>query len=461
MRMPVAPRVRSGVLGLVVLGCAAVSTPAFAEPPEGEFYRATPIPVPAEYLTPDALADQPQRPQGAAAGTLFINFDGAQLKAGNDNAATNTTQMPSQYVQFAYPAYGDGNQRAATLQAVKKDWAPFNVVVTDVRPAGGAYHMCMTGPGKGGGLPNGVLGIAPLDCDDFQSANIVYAFHSPNDGFPASTQATTISQELAHAFGLEHVKQPSDIMNPYNAGGDPTFMDTCIAIDDGGQGIVCGSQHQQYCGTQTQQNSYKELMGFFGPSTPDTEPPSVSITYPMDGAMFDEGSTFNLTIDASDDQGVDHIDVYYNGGKIKTLAASPYQIELTNVMAGSYAFYATAFDGASNQTMSNTVNFTVVPKGGGTSATGGGTTTTTSGGGTTGGGTSGTGGQDTTGDTSGTSGDASDSATGGGSSGSALPPGYGQSDDDLQGCSCRSDAASMSAAPLVVVLAFARRRRRR
>ncbi|MGB1276981.1 MAG: hypothetical protein ACPG77_14650, partial [Nannocystaceae bacterium] len=63
-----------------------------------------------------------------------------------------------------------------------------------------------------------------------QDRNVVYAFHSANDQFPAATQATTISQEIAHAYGLEHVDEPGDIMNPYNAGGDPGFLDTCIPI---------------------------------------------------------------------------------------------------------------------------------------------------------------------------------------------------------------------------------------
>jgi len=456
---PLISALSSALVAAAALAFAPADAKALSageEPAESpEFYRADPIPVPAENLTPEALKDQDTEPLAAVSATLFVNFDGATLKGGNDNATTNTTQMPSQYVLFNYPAYGDGPKRAATMQAVVKDWSPFNVLITDTRPAGGAYHMCMTGPGKGPGLPNGVLGIAPLDCNDAQKSNVVYAFHTANDQFTAATQATTISQELAHAFGLEHVKEPQDIMNPYNAGADPTFMDKCIVIDGRGNGIVCGSQHAPYC-PQGQQNSYQELLGFFGASNPDVEPPSVSITYPTDGAIFDAGETFNLTLNASDDQGNPTVDIYYNGGKVKTLLGPPYELELSNVQPANYSFYAIAIDGSSNMTTSNTVNFTVVPANSTSTSTStsGGETTSTSGGGSSSGDPS-TSGEDDTGADDGGSGD---SATKGNQ---ALPPGYGQNDgDDFGACACRSDAPALTGAPLLLIVMGLRRRRR-
>ncbi|MCB9565696.1 MAG: Ig-like domain-containing protein [Myxococcales bacterium] len=428
----------------------------------GDYYRADPIPV-----TSEQLSDEPPPPDAAASGTLFINFDGASLKAGNDNAPSNTTQMPSQYVNFNYPAYGQGAKRDATLQAVTIDWAPFNVLVTDVRPASGPYHMCMTGPGKGGGLPNGVLGIAPLDCNDGQKSNIVYAFHSVNDQFPASTQATTISQELAHAFGLEHVNQPNDIMNPYNAGGDPAFLDQCIGIDGGGNGIVCGQQHAQYCGNGSNQNSYQELVGFFGASAPDTGPPTVAITYPNPGDQFAPGASFEVTVDASDDKGVTKVNLYTNGASSGTDSSPPYSWSVAMIPAGEYDFQAVAFDAANNQTMSAVVHVSVQAMGGSTS-----TSTSTTGSsdsasasasdsasGTSDSG-SGTGGDPTTGgmdtDASASNGDTgSDDATA--TAGSALPPGYG---DGVGESGCRLGGRE-AAGGLALLLPVLWRRRRR
>lgn len=447
--------------GLTICGIAFAFAPTSADAApvaddvelvSGEYFRADPVPVPAEYL-----GDAPTEPQAAASGTLFINFDGANLSPGNDNAPNNTTQMPSQYAQQNYPAYGDGPKRAATFQSVVTDWSPFNVLITDVRPNSGPYHMCMTGPGKGNGLPNGVLGIAPLDCNDGQKNNIVYAFHSANDQFPASTQATTISQELAHAFGLEHVTQPSDIMNPFNAGGDPAFLDECFNIDGGGNGILCGSQHSQFC-SQTTQNSYQELLGFFGPSSPDLEAPTVSITFPANGAVYQEGDSFTIEVSASDDVGVSQVVLMEGGNMIGNPdMGEPYAWPVQNIGAGTYAFSAVAHDNASNQTTSAVVMVTVNPAGGttGGSTSTGGTSTGTSGSG------SGTGGDtDSGGDSSGdsASGDDDDTGSDDATASSALPPGYGDGIGE-DGCSIPGRSAGNLGFLLLPLLLGLRRRR--
>src|SRR5690606_18073093 len=148
--------------------------------------------------------------------------------------------------------------------------AKYKVTITDTRPPAGNYTMGVFSPTNPFG--GGVLGIAPLDCNDQLARNIVFAYHSANDQFQAATQATTMSQEIAHAYGLEHVKEPNDIMNPYNAGGDPAFLDKCLAYDQGGGGIQCNQQHNEFCGGSGQ-NSHAELTALFGQAAPDLTPP--------------------------------------------------------------------------------------------------------------------------------------------------------------------------------------------
>ncbi|MGB1276982.1 MAG: hypothetical protein ACPG77_14655, partial [Nannocystaceae bacterium] len=124
-----------------------------------DYYRADPIPVPSEFLD-NGLGE----PEGIGTNVMFINFDGANLSYGSDDSSNNVTQIQQLATNFS--AYGAGAKRAATLQAVKQDWSPFNVVITESRPNSGNYTMCMTGPTNPFG--GGVLGIAPLDCADQQ-----------------------------------------------------------------------------------------------------------------------------------------------------------------------------------------------------------------------------------------------------------------------------------------------------
>jgi MYXO-CTERM domain-containing protein len=413
--------------------------------------RGDPIPVPAD--APRLRA--PSEPKaGGTQGRIFVNFDGAQLNDGWDDSTTNTTQIGQLVGNFA--AYGNGAKRDATMQAVRDDWAPYNVIITETRPASGDYTMCMTGPTNPYG--GGVLGIAPLDCNDSQTPNnIVYAFHSANDQFDASTQATTIGQEVAHSYGLEHVDEPGDVMNPYNAGGDPSFTDQCIGVVGG---VVCGEQHAAECGSSNQQNSHRELLTLFGSATPDTASPTVAITAPADGATFDTGATFEITVEASDDVEIDQVILYNNDEEIESDGSSPYGWTVNDAPAGNYVFYVEAYDTAGNVSMSDTVSVVVgdapaEDDGGGDeaadSADGGGDSAADGGG-------------DSASD-GGDGGDAGDDdGDGGGGEGEtdgALPPDFGlDSRGTDQACACTSGRDRPAAwAGLLLLVGLVRRRR--
>lgn len=416
--------------------------------------RGEPIPVP---LDAPKRAD-PIEPLAASQGRIFVNFDGANLSSGWDDSTANVTQIDECAGNFA--AYGDGAKRDAVMQAVRDDWAAYDVVIVDTRPASGDYTMNMTGPSNPFG--GGVLGIAPLDCDDSQTHNnITYAFHSINDGFDASTTATTIGQEVAHSYGLEHVDEAGDIMNPFNAGGDPSFNDACLNIVANG-GIVCGTQHAAECGSSSLQNSHLELLTLFGPATPDAASPSVSITAPSDGAEFEEGATFDITVDATDDVGIDTVALFNNGEQIQTDGSAPYGWTVENVPAGSYEFYVEATDPSGNVSMSNTVTVSV----GGVAPTDEGDD------GAADDGNDDDAADDGQVDSGGNSASASDGDGDGGDDGNddtafgdtedgSLPPGFGL-DRDAQSCACSSDPSPRAAGWLVLlaVVGLGRRRAR-
>ena len=416
-------------------------------------YRGDAIPVPDDLPSADdeGTPDDPQE-GGGPAGVIFVNFDGAQLSSGSDSSQNNVTQIGQLAGSFA--AYGDGDKRTAVMQAVATDWADFNVLVTQTRPNSGDYTMNMTGPTNPFG--GGVLGIAPLDCNDQQTHNnITYAFHSENDSHSATVTATTIGQEVAHSYGLEHVDEASDVMNPFNAGGDASFMDTCIQIV---QGNSCGAQHAAECGSSSMQNSYQELMTLFGPSTPDTSMPSVQIVSPNDGQEFAIGSDFMIDVEANDDVGIQQLVLFNNGAQVETDGSEPWGWEVGNAPEGDYEFYVEATDLAGNVAQSNIVSVVVTSNpaagddgdGDGDGGEGDG-----SGGGEGGG----SGDGDADGDGGG------DGAFDGGASDSgALPGQYGQNGVDGEGCSCRAPSQGGKLPPsawmLVLALGAIRRRAR-
>lgn len=468
-------------LGASLVGCAAVAGTwlfgqvALAAPagtadelvPYG--VRADPRPIPAGLVD---LNDDPETDEVAAqakSNTFYLNYDGVTIKyTGQED---DSSQNVSQFQDFAmgYQPYGQGAKRTASMQALQADWKKYKVVVTDQRPNSGNYTMCVNSPTNPFG--GGVLGIAPLDCNDQQGRNIVFAYHDANDQFSAATQATTMSQEIAHAYGLEHVSEPNDIMNPYNAGGDPSFLDKCLTLDGGGMGILCNGQHQMFCGAN-QQNSHAELVWLFGLGEPDMALPVVAITFPTEGQVFNALPSFSLLATASDNQSVSSVEFFLDGQSIKVDPSDPYSQPLEGVPAGNYTVWAVATDTSQNQSKSAEVHFTVMgnenpdPSTTGQPGTSADPPDTGADDGTTGGDSNSSAPTEGGGDVSVSVGDDGGLSTGGEAgfesgvgSGPALPPGYGQ---DGEGGGCRVAPRSVPLAGLlVVVLAGLGRRRRR
>jgi hypothetical protein len=305
--------------------------------------RGAPVPMP---LPADKQADL--EPKAAKQGVVFVNFEAIDIQQGFDDSRNNVSGIFGQ--QFA--AFGgDGSQQAAVMEAVRNDWEAYNVLIVDQRPASGDYTMNVTSPTNP--IGGSVLGIAPLDCNDMMTHNnITFAFHGANDGFSPSIVATTIGQEVAHSFGLEHVDEPGDIMNPYNAGGDPSFRDECIQIVQGGQ---CAQQHQLHCGSGQAQNSHLELLELFGTSVPDTQAPLVEITSPADGDTFEVGADFRIDVAVSDDQAVASVELFNGEMAQQTDANEPYGWDVVDIPEGVYEFSVVARDPTGNESTSNIV----------------------------------------------------------------------------------------------------------
>lgn len=286
---------------------------------------------------------------------LFLNFDDTDLQFGeNDDATRNMTRA----YDLATEAKGFGGSaadRAAVVQAVRADWSDFNVAVTANRPQSGDYMMTVVGPNRPAGEHwDDVLGTAFLDCWDAQSTNDVsFAFHDADT--TASEVAQTISQELAHGFGLEHVADPSDIMFPSTASGDPEFGDSCKeVVESAGLGIYCTAQHFDSCGAANKQNSKLELLSILGPVLPDERHPEVTLAG-IDGMEVDPQTRFIVKAQADDDRAIDHVILFQDGEEVGVDRTYPFQWVIEDAPIGPVAFRAEAYDLSGNQANSPSV----------------------------------------------------------------------------------------------------------
>ena len=83
---------------------------------------------------------------------------------------------------------------------------------------------------------------------------------------------------------------------------------------------------------------------FFGGPAGTNQPPTMSITSPLNSGSFFEGASITVSADAADDVGVAQVQFFANGSPIGTDTTSPYSVNWPNVTAGPYTITATVTD---------------------------------------------------------------------------------------------------------------------
>ncbi len=255
----------------------------------------------------DGSFAQPIEPQAAWSSpahrsTIFLNFFGATLTNGT-NAALD--ESPCVTGTIDWPGFSGNEQQAlALIQVFESQMAPYGVRIAyeERPPAHLPYAMVMMGgTPQMLGLGSSVLGVScSSDCGDQWWRDTTFAFTDNINPNNAPILGTTALHEAAHAFGLAHIDDGTKIMNPFVGSSDVTWSDTCTPFNDATGGINCRSTHREFCDGQEAQNSDAELMAYFGPNSPDTEPPTVEILEPADGTELAVGGAVDVEVDVYD-----------------------------------------------------------------------------------------------------------------------------------------------------------------
>ncbi len=232
--------------------------------------------------------------------TLYMNFNGEKLYNNSDNSAENRSSLAG---SGTYPVFTGAESTAlAIIQAVQADMATLGVVVQYLkRPHKTVpYTMAMvSGSWEDTNIEKPAGGVAPgTDCEARGQRHVVYVFDK---------SASTVGQEAAHAWGLDHTVGGDRIMS-YEGGSNKHFGDNCQPLCEAGcQGpgsIGCRAVHEKYCGVGSDaQNDLAELGYIFGTNEPDTEPPEVDIVEPAADVMVEVGATVSLVGSVHDNYG--------------------------------------------------------------------------------------------------------------------------------------------------------------
>jgi len=307
----------------LVVATAAASVSAWAEAP-----RTVTIPVPGARSTSPDVSSR----------VIYVRrcpSTGCVVRQGpTDDSRTDTSSIAmGDRVIGSYKA-GDAVW-TAMMACVTATYAPFNVQVTDVDPGTVAPHF----EHVVGGLPTDLRddianagGVSPFDCAEIPNA-ITFTFSDAYGAMPDPEQLCwTVSQETAHAFGLEHEYLASDPMT-YLGGVLPKRFQ---AMD-----VQCGEFMTRacMCGNATQ-NSYKHIVTMFGAGSPT--PPIVRIKSPSDGKTVQPH--FNVTVDATDDTAIDRVELYIDGTLAGMTSTAPYVIAAPDLDEGPHTVEARAYD---------------------------------------------------------------------------------------------------------------------
>jgi uncharacterized protein (TIGR03382 family) len=235
-------------------------------------------------------------------------------------------------------------------------FAAGDVTIVTVDPGSSVQHIEAVFGGTPAllGMDNTVMGVAPFksDCGILENA-IVFTFvgNIPQD---ARMACEIQAQEVAHAYGLDHERLPTDPLTYMRYDGNRSFQN---------QLAECGEDKARMCGVEGsascrgKQNSVQLLFERLGPSgvLGDDTPPSVQITSPANGATVEPGFMVNIT--ATDNTRVTLASIFVDNVPSGSSSLAPWSIKSPgNMVRGKRKIKVEVTDGRNTRSAEIEVN---------------------------------------------------------------------------------------------------------
>lgn len=196
--------------------------------------------------------------------TIYLERRAISLTPGIDDAAAGISSVVKRPVTTR-GFTGSDRRWDQIVKCVAGQLAPFDVAVTDEKPAGDDYILAVVG-GSVRDLEiagERVGGLSPFSGDPIPRA-VVFAFAGQLRNDPRKI-CETVAHEVGHAYGLDHAYRCSDVMS-YLYCGRKRLLD---------RDARCGEQARRPCrGGAKTQNSYRHLMRVLGPQRTRSDRPA-------------------------------------------------------------------------------------------------------------------------------------------------------------------------------------------
>jgi hypothetical protein len=210
------------------------------------------VPVPIQFNPPRVMR------------TVYLNREGARLRAGADDAQTNQSSIVAHagLTHADIPAFsGPPDRWNAIVKCVAALLSPYDVRVTDQRPVGDEYMMAMMGGtpsvlgAYGAGSQHRALGLSPYNGKPIEDAVVMIFTRVAKE--QTKKVCETAGMEIGHAYGLDHARHCGDLM---------TYLPGCGAKKFTDRELACGESKDRACsnGRETQ-NAHAYLLELLGP----------------------------------------------------------------------------------------------------------------------------------------------------------------------------------------------------